>query len=127
MFGINAQEWSGVRQNLRLHTILTYMGSISVAVIIVALLVAFNKLTREVVHRLWDSSAKPMKLWCAKVFGGSLDAPVPGDGLTEWGKYGADLEKVAASDAARDKMRLSTRSRTFTEINWDEEMGPTYK
>ena len=124
MFGINAREWSGVSENLRLRTIFTYMGSISIAVIIVALLVAFNKLTRRIAQRLWQSSAGPIHDLVHKMLWGSNMAPVAGDGLTEWGKYGADLEKVAAKDAERDKMKLSTRSRTFTEINWDEEMGP---
>ena len=123
VFGINAREWSGVDQNLRLHTILTYMGSISIAVIVVALLVAFNKLTRRLAQRLWKSSAGPIYELYRKVVWGSHNAVVAGDGMTEWGSYGADLEKVAAGDAARDKMRLSTRSRTFTGINWDEETG----
>ncbi|KAL8789142.1 MAG: hypothetical protein Q9195_006963 [Heterodermia aff. obscurata] len=123
VFGINAREWSGVTQNLRLHTILTYMGSISIAVIIVALLVAFNKLTRRLAQKVWKSAAGPIYEWYQKVFWGSHNAAVAGDGMTEWGNYGADLEKAVAEDAARDKMRLSTRSRTFTAINWDEEMG----
>lgn len=123
VFGINAREWSGVTQNLRLHTILTYMGSISIAVIVVALLVAFNKLTRRLAQKVWKSSAGPIYEWYQKVLWGSHNAVVAGDGMTEWGNYGADLEKVVAEDAARDKLRLSTRSRTFTGINWDEEMG----
>ena len=123
VFGINAREWSGVTQNLRLHTILTYMGSISIAVIVVALLVAFNKLTRRLAQKVWKNSAGPIYEWYQKVLWGSHNSVVAGDGMTEWGIYGADLEKVAAGDAARDKLRLSTRSRTFTGINWDEEMG----
>ena len=123
VFGINAREWSGVTQNLRLHTILTYMGSISIAVIVVALLVAFNKLTRRLAQKVWKRAAGPLYEWYHKVLWGSHNVSVAGDGMTEWGSYGADLEKVMADDAARDKMRLSTRSRTFTGINWDEEMG----
>ena len=123
VFGINAREWSGVTQNLRLHTILTYMGSISIAVIVVALLVAFNKLTRRLAQKVWKSSAGPLYEWYQKVLWGSHNGSVAGDGVTEWSNYGAELEKVVADDAARDRMRLSTRSRTFTGINWDEEMG----
>lgn len=123
VFGINAREWSGVSQNLRLHTIFTYMGSISIAVIVVALLVAFNKFTRRAAQRIWKRSAGPIHKWYQKAFWGSHNAPVAGDRLTEWINYGPDLEKLVVKEAPRDKMRLSTRSRTFTEINWDEEMG----
>lgn len=123
VFGINAREWSGVSQNLRLHTIFTYMGSISIAVIVVALLVAFNKFTRRVVQKVWKSSASPIYDRYQKIFWTSHNAPMAGEGRTEWSSYGPNLEKVAAEDAKRDKMRLSTRSRTCTEINWDEEMG----
>ena len=125
VFGINAREWSGVSENLRLHTILSYMGSISIAVIVVALLVAFNKLTRRLVQRLWKSSAAPLRKWYQRIAWAPDRNLAAGNGMTEWNECGLtpDLERVAANDAARDKMRLSTRSRTFTEINWDEEMG----
>ena len=123
VFGINAREWSGVSQNLSLHTIFTYISSISIAVIVIALLVAFNKFTRRAAQKIWKFSAGPIRKWYQKMFGGSHDTPVARDGVAEWVTDGPDLEKVGANEAARDKMRLSTRSRTFTEIDWDEEMG----
>ncbi len=53
IFGMNAREWSGVSTNMNLYSIFTYMGSISLGVIVIALLVAFNRLTRSVVGRVW--------------------------------------------------------------------------
>lgn len=57
VFGINAREWSGTSTNPRLRTIFVYMGSISVAVIIIALLVAFNRATRRLARESWKYSA----------------------------------------------------------------------
>lgn len=53
VFGINAREWSGTSSNPSLHYILVYMISISVAVIIVALLLAFNRPTRKAAQVSW--------------------------------------------------------------------------
>lgn len=52
VFGINAREWSGTSTNLSLHNIFLYMGTISLAVIIVALLVAFNKFSRRITQKV---------------------------------------------------------------------------
>lgn len=53
VFGINAREWSGMLTDPGLRTIFLYMGSISVAVIIIALLVAFNRATRRLARESW--------------------------------------------------------------------------
>lgn len=64
VFGINAREWSGTSSNPSLHSVFVYMGSISVAVIVVALLLAFNRPTRKAVQGSW-------KWLGGKVFSGS--------------------------------------------------------
>lgn len=53
VFGINVREWSGTSSNPSLHSVFVYMGSISVAVIVVALLLAFNRPTRKAARALW--------------------------------------------------------------------------
>ena len=63
VFGINAREWSGESDNLPLHTIFIYMGTISLAFIIVALLAAFNRFTRRIMQSLWKVIAKPFIRW----------------------------------------------------------------
>ena len=60
IFGINAREWTGVSDNVSLRTIFIYMGPISVGVILVALLVAFNRLTRKLVQSSWKQLAAPL-------------------------------------------------------------------
>ena len=108
MFGINAREWSGVRENMSLRTIFTYMRSISIAVIVVALLVAFNKVTRRLMQKLWKSSAGPINNWGQKVFRGSHGTPVPG----EVGLFGALLTHSGMSLVySRDMSCNSTLTR----------------
>ena len=58
VFGINAKEWGGANY-LSLHDMFTYMGSISLAVIVIALLAAFNKYTRRLSRRIWVKVAMP--------------------------------------------------------------------
>lgn len=53
VFGINVREWSGTSSNPSLHSVFVYMGSISVAVIVVALLLAFNRPFRKAVQGSW--------------------------------------------------------------------------
>ena len=48
-FGMNVREWSGQPTNLPIHTVGVLMGSISAALIVVALLLAFNKPIYQVV------------------------------------------------------------------------------
>ncbi|KAI9654644.1 MAG: hypothetical protein M1821_005851 [Bathelium mastoideum] len=48
-FGMNVREWSGQPTNLPLHTVGVLMGSISAALILIALVLAFNKPIYQVV------------------------------------------------------------------------------
>ncbi|MCJ1473686.1 hypothetical protein MMC13_002337 [Lambiella insularis] len=59
VFGMNVSQWSGVPSNIDAHAAFVYMGCISLAVIVVALLVAFNKYTRRILQRLWRKMAGP--------------------------------------------------------------------
>lgn len=67
VFGINAREWSGTATNPGFRTIFVYMGSISVAVIVIALLVAFNRGTRRIARESWKyfGTAIPNRLGMA--------------------------------------------------------------
>ena len=60
VFGMNIQEWSGVGTNIDFYHAFVYMGCISLAVIVVALLVAFNRYTRRVIQKIWKVTAKPI-------------------------------------------------------------------
>ena len=57
IFGMNVREWSGTDTNLGLNYIIKVMGSISVGVIFIPLLVAFNYPTRRLMKALWGRSA----------------------------------------------------------------------
>ncbi len=120
VFGINAREWSGTSTNLSLHNIFIYMGTISLAVIIVALLVAFNKFTRRITQKAWKKSALPV----IKFYWSLRRRPPPPNVRLAIRDMTIELEKLAAIDASRHQKRLSTISRTYTEMEWDEEMGP---
>lgn len=50
LFDMNAREWSGAPTNLGLHTMVVLMCTISAAVIVATLLVAFNRAVRR---NLW--------------------------------------------------------------------------
>ena len=57
-FGMNVREWSGQSTNLPIHTVAVLMGSISAAVIMVALLLAFNKPIYQAVSHLLQHGIK---------------------------------------------------------------------
>ncbi|KAL8824737.1 MAG: hypothetical protein Q9191_004855 [Dirinaria sp. TL-2023a] len=120
VFGINAREWSGTSTNLSLHAIFLYMGTISLAVIIVALLVAFNKFTRRIVRDAWKKSAGP----ASKAYWKMRRRPPPADQRPRSYNPSSELEKLVAIEASREQKRLSSVSRTYSVMNWDEEMGP---
>ncbi|MCJ1421829.1 hypothetical protein MMC32_008196 [Xylographa parallela] len=67
VFGMNVSEWSGVDSNISSYHAFLYMGTISLAVIIVALLVAFNKYTRRILQRIWKKMAGPMSHFLPKI------------------------------------------------------------
>ncbi|KAF2232829.1 hypothetical protein EV356DRAFT_238033 [Viridothelium virens] len=59
-FGMNVREWSGQSTNLPIHTVGVLMGSISAALIVVALLLAFNKpIYQAVAHTLQQGIKLP--------------------------------------------------------------------
>ncbi|RAK96319.1 uncharacterized protein BO80DRAFT_366606 [Aspergillus ibericus CBS 121593] len=51
LFGINAREWSGTPENLTLGEMLYIAGPASFAIIVIALLIAFNERLRETLWR----------------------------------------------------------------------------
>ena len=57
---MNANEWSGVDSNPTFSYIFKFMGSISFGVIIIAVLVAFNRHTRRFLRFTWHITAAPM-------------------------------------------------------------------
>ena len=62
VFGINAREWSGVGTNPSLRNVFAYMVLMSFAVIVLALLFAFNKKMRQLAQGVW-------RLACTSIFG----------------------------------------------------------
>lgn len=120
VFGINARGWSGTSTNLSLHTIFVYMGTISLAFIIVALLVAFNKFTRKITQRAWKTSAGPLY----RFYWSLSRRPPPPDVKAAIRGMTIDLEKLAAIDASKHHKRLSTKSRTYSMMELDVELGP---
>lgn len=123
VFGINAREWSGTPTNLSLYNIFLYMGTISLAVIVVALLVAFNRFTRRISQMAWKKVAIPIYEFYWSLHRRPPPPPPPDVSLAIY-EMTMDLEKMAAIDASRHQKRLSTISRTYTKMEWDEEMGP---
>lgn len=126
--GINAREWSGQeggqgQYNPALPTlreIFTYMGAISLAVIAIALLIAFNKYTRRLTKRIWKITAAPQLRLLQKM--GIVRRRPPGQ-PSHLGSLEFDLEKQDAFDKERaESNRLSTVSRTYSKMNWEEEL-----
>lgn len=122
VFGINAKEWSGGQNNYpRLHTIFTYMGSISLAVIVIALLVAFNKYTRRLSQKFWKIVAMPFFATLQRL--GIIKRSTISQATAVSEGKGPDLEKQAAVDRERaDAKRLSTISRTYSKMNWEDQL-----
>ena len=67
VFGMNSREWSGIETNPTLPTILKYMGVISLAVIVIALLVAFNKTSRWIMQKVWHKIGNPIQKTMRKI------------------------------------------------------------
>ena len=121
VFGINAKEWNIQPNNFpSLKNIFLIMIVISLAVIIFALLVAFNKFTRRVTQKAWRHIAMPvlrlMQRW--HIIKNLPPEERPGAGI-----HTLDLEKLAMADKERaDNKWLSTMSRTHSKMNWEEEL-----
>ena len=127
--GINAREWSqgqdgGENTALpTLHEIFTYMGAISLAVIVVALMVAFNRHARRLSYKLWKISAKPYLNLLRRLGVAPHRLPDPPSRASTLGSTEVDLERQAAIDAEKAQAkRLSTLSRSHSKMNWEEEL-----
>ena len=128
--GINSREWSSSDPETRntslptLHEIFTYMGAISLAVIAVALMVAFNKHARRLSYKIWKFSARPYIKLLRRLGVKSEHIPSPPmRASTTLGSMDIDLEKQFAADADKARAsRLSTLSRTQSKKNWEEEL-----
>ena len=122
VFGINAKEWNSQPNSYpSVRNIFTIMVVISLAVIIFALLVAFNKFARRMTQKVWRHIALPVLRFMKKCHIIKNVPPVqqPGAGL-----HTLDLEKLALADKERAEMkRLSTLSRTYSKMNWEEELS----
>ena len=118
VFGINSREWSGVLTNPTISTILTYMGSISLVLILIALLVAFNRPSRKVLRKIWELIGKPLA--------GLLDRLPSRRGhnyLLDRGKYHWDPERnvLAESRIVESSRRMSeTGPREKSFVMWKE-------
>lgn len=114
VFGINAKEWSGESKNLGIHTIFVYMGCISLAVIVVALLVAFNKHTRRLAQGLWRKGAGPIQRTLFRLRDGAMR------------KKDLQVEKSGSVGEAHRSKRSGTLpaiTKQSTKTVWDEETG----
>lgn len=99
------------------------MGAISLAVIAVALMVAFNKHARRLSYKIWKFSAKPYLGLLRRLRILPRLPPDQPSRASTLGSMDIDLEKQNAieADKARAK-RLSTLSRTHSKMNWEEEL-----
>ena len=115
VFGINAREWSNIPTNPSLHRILVYMGSISLAVIIIALLVAFNRATRKIVQRAWRWIGAPVT---------KLLDRLPSRRLHDYSRF-TDVEKAELMEIDRESQRRRSASRPPVReapIIWQEDV-----
>ena len=108
VFGINSHY-------PHLYTIFTCVSLISLAVIIIVLLLAFNKLTRRIAQRVWKFAAMPIVAALQRI---GLKRPhmTPQAPPME-----LDLERQAAVDRERaEAEKLSIVSRTHKRLNWED-------
>lgn len=99
------------------------MGAISLAVIVIALMVAFNRHARRLSYRIWKVSAKPYLNLLRRLGLVSRRPPDQPSRASTLGSMDIDLEKQAAVDADKARARrLSTLSRTHSKMNWEEEL-----
>ncbi len=99
------------------------MGAISLAVIAVALMVAFNKHARRLSYKIWKFSAKPYLNLLRRLGISSRNPPDQPSRASTLGSLDIDLEKQAAVDADKARLkRLSTLSRTHSMKSWEDEL-----
>ena len=101
IFGMNVREWSGTDTNVTIQTAFTYMGAISIAVIIVALLVAFNRFSRRIVLKIWKLVAKPLT---------NLLDRIPSQRLQNYLQYDPNDPEVAVIPEPQSRNMSHTRS-----------------
>lgn len=101
VFGINAREWSGVSTNWTLHSIFVYMGSISIGVIVVALLLAFSRTTRKLARGAWRLTVNPLYRLLKKSIIGNKKKQA---GVEELGDV-IEAQRAQASDDAKSTKR----------------------
>lgn len=118
IFGINAREWSGVSTNWSLHSIFLYMGSISVGVIIIALLVAFNRPTRRLVREAWKQAARPVqRLWVKLKDKGARQHT---DEIGEL-REALEAQRTWTFENTKASKHLQSISRTYSNVHWEDE------
>ena len=119
VFGINAKEWNNQPNNYpSLRNIFMIMIVISLAVIIFALLVAFNRFARRRTQQVYGKIAVPVRTLMEKWHMIKKPPPPEQNGA---GLLTLDLEKMALVDKERaETKRLTTLSRTHSIRNWEE-------
>lgn len=122
VFGINAREWVAQPNSYpTIHTIFTYMGSISLAVIILALLIAFNRYTRRLLRRFWHDIGLPVfqRLRLAR-------RPPPDQATSAEEGSSASVSALRLNKAAavhtREAKQLSALSRSVSHMNSDDKL-----
>ncbi len=116
VFKMNSREWTGGNYP-HLHTIFTYLASISLAIMVMALLVAFKNFLRRITQRFWRFVSMPFlaAIQCVGLRRPHTTAQAPAPAL--------DLEKQAVVDREKaETRRLSMISKTHTKLNWEEEL-----
>ena len=99
------------------------MGAISLAVIVIALMVAFNRYARRLSYKIWKFTAKPYLILLRRLGIVSRRLPDQPSRASTLGSIDIDLEKQVAVDAEKARAkRLSTLSRTHSKMNWEEEL-----
>ena len=106
VFGINSREWSGTPNNYpTLRNIFTIMVVISLAVIMFALLVAFNKFARRRTQQVYVKIALPVRTLLEKWHIVKKRPPEERSGA---GLHTLDPEKVALAHTERAKEKQLT-------------------
>ncbi|KAK3170675.1 hypothetical protein OEA41_002757 [Lepraria neglecta] len=122
VFGINSREWAQAPNSYpTLNTIFTYMSTISVTVIILALLVAFNRYTRRLLVKVWKYIGLPLMPIFKRIKHKrrrSTDQASAEEGMSAL-VSALDLEKEAAVHTERAK-RLLALSRSYSHMNLED-------
>lgn len=122
VFGINAREWVAQPNAYpTIHTIFTYMGTISLAVIILALLVAFNRYTRRLLRRFWHDIGLPVFQRLRLARRPPPDQETSAEEGSSASVSALRLNKAAAVHTQKAK-QLSALSRSVSHMNSDDKL-----